>query len=303
MQGVLLIFLSFWNLTFAQNSMVVDGHKFIEISKMQISEFDTVYLHCNASCIGIDSASDVSWYSSLQGFIGKGEYIKTHNMQIGEHVISIVLVNGDEKITVQRNLSVLPYAMSDDVLRLVDWMTGYFSSAGQADTSSDKYHVDVRLRMRQIWSDSAGGAWLYVEQAYADDTLNPYRQRIYRIYEANGVIVDEVYGIPNDSLYVLGWQKPELMTNLMKRDLLPKENCGLVFEWDSVTNCFRGHTNGYICGAGIPGVKYITSDSEIFKNLFTSWDLGYNNKNEIVMGPFSPYIFEKISDFDCVKPK
>lgn len=37
--------------------------------------------------------------------------------------------------------------------QLIEWMTGDFSSEEQAETSSDPYHVDVRLRMVRIWDE------------------------------------------------------------------------------------------------------------------------------------------------------
>jgi len=212
---------------------------------------------------------------------------------------------GNNKTTIDENsdsiYSELSYTPSKELLKLTQWLTGYFSSAQQADTSSDKYHVDVRLRMRQIWPDSTNGIWIYVEQAYADDTLNPYRQRIYKLYEENGQIVDNIFGIADDSLYVMAWQKPELLNNLTYKDLLPKTNCGLVFSWNEQNDCFEGSTSGNDCGAGIPGVTYITSESEIYNNKFTSWDLGYDKNGKVVMGPFSPYIFDKLSNYDCSK--
>ncbi len=185
--------------------------------------------------------------------------------------------------------------------KLVDWMTGYFSSRALADTSSDKYHVDVRLRMRQIWKNKNNGYWIYVEQAYASDTANPYRQRVYRIYEENSVIKDEIYSITNDSLYVYGWKKPEIFDSLTLNDLALKEKCGVTFKWDSTNNGFTAKTNGNRCKAAIPGVSYITSESEIYKERMLSWDLGYNDDGKIVMGPESPYIFEKTGSFSCNK--
>ncbi len=185
--------------------------------------------------------------------------------------------------------------------KLVDWMTGYFSSQSLADTSSDKYHVDVRLRMRQIWNNRTDGYWIYVEQAYASDTANPYRQRIYRIYEENSVIKDEIYGIANDSLYIFGWRNPEVFDSLSVEDISLKKACGVVFNWDSAASKFTAQTSGQACNAAIPGVSYITSKSEIYPEKMLSWDLGFNDDGKIVMGPESPYIFEKLCNFGCAK--
>ena len=117
----------------------------------------------------------------------QGRPVAVNDLSVGAHKLWVK--TGDLKHHSFHDLLIKPYEPSDDIKRLMQWMTGYFSSEAQADTSTDKYHVDVRLRMRRIWPDSTRSFWIYVEQAYAEDTANPYRQRIYRVFEANGQIM------------------------------------------------------------------------------------------------------------------
>ena len=180
---------------------------------------------------------------------------------------------------------------------LIDYMTGSFSSAEQAETSTDPYHVDVRLKMVRIWDhlSTDNGYWLYVEQAYANQLTSPYRQRIYRVFEDNGQLQDEIYAIPNPTTYVGAWESPEDFDQISEDDLTLKPGCGLEFNWND--NHFAGATSGTECTASIPGVAYITSETTLFPTYLTSWDLGYNTAGTIVMGPYSPYIFDKVENF------
>ena len=258
---------------------------------------DTVWLAYDADLC--EKTESVKWFSSINGTIGHGYSLAVNDLSAGTHKIWVEL---DDSACYEYSDSILikPYRPSDSIKKLVQWMTGYFSSQAQADTSTDKYHVDVRLRMRRIWPDSSRSYWIYVEQAYAEDTAQPYRQRVYEVYEANGQIRDNVYKIAGDSLFVYAWQYPEKFHNLSKDDLELKPCCGMYFDWHPENHLFIASTSGRECKAGIPGVSYITSESKILPNQFTSWDLGYNKKGEIVMGPHSPYIFEKRYNY-CIE--
>lgn len=186
---------------------------------------------------------------------------------------------------------------SGSLALLIDYMTGSFSSEAQAASSTDPYHVDVRLKMVRIWDhiSTDNGYWIYVEQAYAEQINSPYRQRIYRVFIENDQIKDEIYAIPNPSSYVGAWETPDVFDGISEADLTLKAGCGLEFNWEG--DHFSGATTGTNCTASIPGVSYLTSETTLFPTYLTSWDLGYNSAGTIVMGPYSPYIFDKIANF------
>lgn len=54
---------------------------------------------------------------------------------------------------------------ADRLDRLVEWLTGTFSSAVQADR--DPAFEDVTLHVARVWRDRKDGAWLYLEQSLA----------------------------------------------------------------------------------------------------------------------------------------
>lgn len=241
---------------------------------------------------GVIGGESITWESDLDGLLGNGASILINDLSLGAHTITVTAVDsegayGSAQAIVQ---------VQDPLEVLLEWMSGSFSSEEQASVSDDPYHVDVRLFMARIWHQKEG-YWLYVEQAYADSLHDPYRQRIYKVFAEGGVLADEIYSMPNDTDYVGSWQTPGDFDGLEPDDLTLRENCGLVFEWRRESEGhFYGTTSGQDCTASIPGVSYLTSESEIYESFLTSWDLGYDSNDNIVMGPYSPYVFDKVEN-------
>lgn len=189
---------------------------------------------------------------------------------------------------------------SDDKLeQMTKWMCGSFSSKNHADTTINKYIVDVRLHMCQVWDDRNVGEniyWLYVEQAYASNLESPYRQRIYKMMiDENGDLYDEVYSIPTPTTYLHGFNNPEIFDAFTEADLVIKDDCNVRFTYEG--DHYAGATEGVNCYAAIPDVDYIISKSTMFPDHMTSWDLGYKTNGQWVMGPDWPYIFDKVANY------
>lgn len=270
----------------------------VQLSSVVVMKGDTIWMKLSNNVLNT-KVENLKWYSSIDGYLASGKNITTSSLSVGTHEITVKSSNNTQVLMAKEELTVEEYIPSEKMAKLINWMTGYFSSKNQADTSSDKYHIDVRLRMRRIWQNRTDGFWIYVEQAYVSDTAHPYRQRLYHMIEANGKIKDEIYGINDDSLYLYGWQNPEVFHKLSDSDITLKEYCGLDFRYNDAENVFEAKTRGCDCHASIPGIAYITSASKIHSNYLTSWDLGFNAEGKILMGPDSPYIFEKTSNFNC----
>ncbi|AFH47952.1 Hypothetical protein IALB_0240 [Ignavibacterium album JCM 16511] len=79
-------------------------------------------------------------------------------------------------------------------------MIGSFNSEEQLKNDSDYYNIS--LEMHRIWPDRNDGYWLHIEQAVASNKDKPYRQRIYHIFEDNGVIKSVIYSIPDEKNFV-----------------------------------------------------------------------------------------------------
>lgn len=260
---------------------------------------DSVILECNANDAedGVLSGNSISWKSDKDGILGISNTLIKTNLSANTHTIIATVT--DSKGLVSSDTIKITVGLLEG---LMQWLSGSFSNNKQFNQPHDPYIVDVRLKMRRIWSTRTDGYWLYVEQAYANQLTHPYRQRIYNIFIENDTIKDDIYKIPNETTYVGMWNNPDAFNNLTPAQLTLKIGCGLTFNWRQTNNSFFGTTHGKNCSAsGIPGVTYLTSQSTITKTFMTSWDLGFNNNNDTVMGPTVPYKFDKLLSFPTQK--
>ncbi len=196
-----------------------------------------------------------------------------------------------------REMAELGYSRAGptDLAQLTDWMTGTFSSAGQAQADPNNYR-DIRLRMVRIWPDRAGGPWLYVEQAAAAAPDRPYRQRVYRLaLRDDGALESQVYELPGDPLRFAGWHvAPTLFDALSPTDLAKKEGCTVVLRrrGDGV---FVGGTQGRACPSSLHGAAYTTSEVTISPDRIVSWDRGFDTDGRQVWGATAGgYVFVKV---------
>ncbi len=124
-----------------------------------------------------------------------------------------------------------------DLIELLNRMTGSFSSVKQAE--SDSTYFSISLHMYPIWIKKEEN-WLYVEQALYDKQEEPYRQRIYKISRENdSIFKSEIYTIPNQSLWVCKWETPEVFDKLLEESLLFRKGCD-VFLKKTDENTFIG---------------------------------------------------------------
>ena len=304
--GMALSFLAFWGCgdDDGGDTTPINASPTVEITSpldlWTYMEGEPVELGCQATDEedGDLDEEAVEWRSDIDGLLGTGLSLTVDDLSVGVHTITVTATDSQDASAVVSGV----LTVRDPLEVLVEWMTGSFSSEDQAATSDDPYHVDVRLKMVRIWRELEGGYWVYVEQAYADSLSDPYRQRIYRVFLDGGKLADEIFAIPDESSYVGSWETPEDLDAIGPGDLTLKDNCGLTFEWRSEKQDFYGATSGEECTASIPGVSYLTSESEIHEDHLTSWDLGYDSNGNIVMGPYSPYIFDKLEDFPALTP-
>ncbi|WP_375562520.1 CpcT/CpeT family chromophore lyase [Bernardetia sp. OM2101] len=238
----------------------------------------------------------ITWVSDKDGEIGTGTTVTFSDLSPATHQITATTTDS-KGLSAEVSFNVEVLAINPELFKLANWMVGSFSSQNQADSSSDVYHVDVRVQLVQIWDERTDGYWLYIEQAYADDLGSPYRKRIYHLFEQNGVLKDLIYELPRGLNFNGQWANPDFFDVATPADLTEKVGCGLDFEFIEDKNWFFTETIGKDCTASIPGVAYLKTTATIAEDHFTSWDLGYNSSDVIVLGPYSPYYFDKIETY------
>lgn len=199
-------------------------------------------------------------------------------------LLAVVVLCGCEQ-TAEEESSKLPV--------LADWMTGSFSSREQAE--ADSSYFDIRLEMARIWPNDTDGYWLYVEQAVASLRDEPYRQRVYHVYEENdSTFKSEVYEFDEPLRFVGVWRQPTKFI-LPKDSLKVRSGCVIVLhpEGDSA---FVGSTVEKNCESSLRGAAYATSEVRITKDQLVSWDRGFDaDDNQVWGAEDGGYVFNKIT--------
>jgi len=181
---------------------------------------------------------------------------------------------------------------NSELEELVNWMTGSFTSEEQSKNDSDYYNIS--LEMHRIWKENNSGYWLYVEQAVAATKDKPYRQRIYHLFEEDGVIKSVIYSIPDEKKFIGGWKDVSVFDSLSHEQLETRKGCEVIIKRKD-DKTFIGSTVEKNCTSNLRGATYATTEVIITKDTMISWDRGFNDKDEQVWGATKGgYIFKKI---------
>lgn len=201
------------------------------------------------------------------------------------------MVDGPSSLT-----ALPPAGPNDHVKQVATLMCGSYSSAAQAE--ADAAYFDVRLHIVPIWTDRADGPWLYVEQAMANALHQPYRQRVYRLMDHGGGVVESiVYTLPGNPLTFAGaWQDSNRLNALDPALLEPRMGCSVRLR-PAGTDRFVGSTHGSDCASDLRGAAYATSEVTLGPGLLESWDRGFDAAGQQVWGAKAgPYRFVKIEE-------
>ena len=182
----------------------------------------------------------------------------------------LLLVAGRTKAQTQEDKSQL----------LCDWLTGSFNNNLQA--KEDTAFFPIRLTIQRIWKTKADGCWLYVEQARAEMTDKPYRQRVYHVRRTGtNRYTSAIYTLQDPLRFA---QKPEVVEALSPDSIQLKKGCDVILTYDEAQRKFYGGTEKGTCPSDLRGASYATSEVTLSENLLLSLDRGYNQLHEQVWG-------------------
>lgn len=166
---------------------------------------------------------------------------------------------------------------------LAEWLSGSFSSGGQAE--AEEGYLDVRLQLVPIWTEREDGPWLYVEQAAAIAREEPYRQRVYQLARRDdGTYESRIFTLPGDPLRFAGaWQRREPLAELSPADLEPREGCTVHLRWNG-RSAFVGGTRDRDCPSDLRGASWASSIVQVREDRLVTWDRGFDEKDRQVWG-------------------
>lgn len=175
---------------------------------------------------------------------------------------------------------------------LLGAMSGQFSSAEQA--ARDTLFYDISLAMVPIWEDDTRYGWLYVEQAVTAYKDQPYRQRVYRLSQAeDGTFESRVYELQEPERFIHAWEQSDAFATLTPDSLSVREGCSVFLKKDG--NCYVGATKEDSCRSTLRGATYATSKVEICADAIVSWDQGWDEAGEQVWGAETEgYVFDRV---------
>ncbi len=176
--------------------------------------------------------------------------------------------------------------------RLIEWMTGSFSS--QAQAAADSAYFDIHLHMVPVWQDLPDGVWLYVEQAASWSLGKPYRQRVYHVKpEGAGLFRSDVYEMDSPLRFAGDWKKDTPLATLGPDSLRLREGCSILLE--AKGDSYVGSTNETDCQSSLRGASYATSEVVITAKGLESWDRGFDATGKQVWGAEKgAYIFLRV---------
>lgn len=191
-------------------------------------------------------------------------------------------------------------AAADSELELLShWMTGSFSSEAQATEDADFHHIV--LHMVRIWPDSPDGVWLYVEQAAAEASDRPYRQRVYHLRRVGeDVFASSVFTFAEPLTRAGAWQQESPLADLSPADLEERDGCTIYLK-RRADGAFEGSTLGRLCTSTLRGSTWASSEVVIKADGLVSWDRGWGDAGEQIWGAEKAgYRFDRIQKSDVL---
>lgn len=184
----------------------------------------------------------------------------------------------------------------DRLLTLRSYLSGSFSSAGQA--ARDPAYYDIDLHMTPMWTWRDDGPWLYVEQALAATADRPYRQRVYKLERTgDGRFWSRVFEFPEPAAHAGAWKSGSPLSELSPADLEERVGCAVTMAWDPQSRSFTGSTAGTGCPSELNGAAYATSQVVLGPERLLTWDRGYDATGQQVWGATEGgYEFVRVPD-------
>lgn len=175
-----------------------------------------------------------------------------------------------------------------DFERYIEWIDGSFSSRDQS--IEEPYFSHVVVYQRVIRYDLINGVWVYIQQGMFQD--QPYRQRMYHIYQLNdSTIISKSYRIKDllsmDSPYFM-----ETLNNLTLDDIDYMNECDS-YIYMGADGYFYGSLANKKCPGTYAGATHTTSDFRVYPDMIVSWERGWRGDIQLWGSSRGYYYFRR----------
>ena len=177
---------------------------------------------------------------------------------------------------------------------MVRFLTGTFETIAQEPGLGDS--TPQTLRAAPFWPErrAAGEYWLYAEYALRGAEAAPFRQRIYRFTENNGVITGQLFDLPGEPARFAGeWRKPAPFASFGPADLRERAGCRVRFlaQMDVI---FNGGSEGTSCPSQYAGAHHDHLEFFLTSSTLRTLEVGRDPAGRNDAGPSGPSEFRKI---------
>jgi hypothetical protein len=216
--------------------------------------------------------------------------------------------------------SIKPQAPSAEAQQVAAWLEGRFDSSEQASQDADYLPVSLKSCLVTVMDDQTGALgdalYLYVEQAIMGREQTPYRQRIYRIADADptlgsSTVESEILLLATPARFVSFCSVTQASRVVARQDIETRgcsvfltlkpdgesEGAGPGAGDATVANRtprFVGTTPQGGCPSSFNGATTAESYVSLGAESLIAWDIGRDAAGNQVWGPEKgPYIFKR----------
>ena len=169
-------------------------------------------------------------------------------------------------------------------------LSGRFTSETQSQNNPSYYAI--QLHACPVDVPDLGSHVLYIEQALAENTSAPYRQRFYVLSNlGEGRVRSDIYTLENEDDFI-GLCKEDKIASFEASIATHKTGCHVELEWNG--SGFSGKTEEGTCPSDMNGASYATAKVETTPSQISSWDQGWDADGNQVWGAIEgAYIFDR----------
>lgn len=160
-------------------------------------------------------------------------------------------------------------------------IAGSYSSAEQA--KADSSYLAMELEVVRIWHKRKDGAWLYVEQAHADNKEKPVGQWMYRLSQVNdSTFTWDMLSIRNALEFRGAYAETAGLLSLSIDSLERREGCTITLHKRG--QLYVGSSKERQCTSTQGDAAYASTEVVLTNKRLVIWERGWNAEGKQVWG-------------------
>lgn len=160
-------------------------------------------------------------------------------------------------------------------------MAGAYTSAEQA--KADSSYLAMELEVVRIWHKRKDGAWLYVEQAHADNKEKPEGQWMYHLSQVNdSTFTWDMLKIRNAAEFRGAYAVPGRLLGLATDSLERQVGCAITLHKRG--QLYVGSSAEGQCNSTQGGAAYSSTEVMLSNERLVIWERGWNAQGKQVWG-------------------